>query len=521
MFTILFHADDIMQRNSVNPGKLSDWRICTTLLAGILVAIASAMVGCNGNAGSTAAPRARQTFTGVQLRIGCEELSIAREIARRAVTWSGRTGATVTVSTATECDVIIVRPGELGSRAVQRDAVPVPDEMRNSAHALQWSRLLSIWSDRLASWGGTPYGVPLAGESYVLAYRTDKFADGSSKYRRTISPPATWEDFAELAELFARDGGPSLAALPREPDGALREFHFVAACYDRLSLTGTDFNALMQNATKKEELTVSVLSFHHDANTGEPRLKTPAFVAAAKWYQRTAACRPKMANRDESDPVKDLLSGKAVMAIVSLAELGRIAKADGAADMRLGIAPLPGTKFWLDPATGQSKPPADKVRGVNFVPFFAAGGWIGTVRSGCQNPEAAFELLAEVGGLERSTEMLSDPSLGFGPFRVEHLDQPRETVWQRYGFDAERTQQLIAAVRHQTGSSLANPTVGLRGTDRAELLGLLASELAKVADGTATPEQAMAAADAAWRAGDAKRPTDALKLERRQAAGLR
>ncbi len=502
-----------MQRNSAFQGKLSDWRICTTLLVGILV-------GCNGDAGPTAVPKVRQVYAEIQLKIGCDDSSIAREIARRAAAWQARTGAIVHVSTVQDCDIVIVPPGELGARVARRDAIPVPGEIRNSAHALQWSRFLSIWSDRLASWGGEPHGVPLAGECYVLAYRADKFADGAAKFGRPIAPPATWEDYAELAELFARDGTPSLTALPRDADRALREFHFVAACYDRLSLSGTDFNNLIQNPAIRETSTVSMLSFHHDAVSGEPRLKRPAFAAAAKWYQRTARCRPKTANGD-SNPIRELKSGRAVMAIVSLSELGRIEKSDGAADRTIGIAPLPGTKVWLDPAIGEAKPPADQVRGVNFVPYFGGGGWIGVVRSSCQNPEAAFEFLAEVSGLERSTELLSDPALGFGPFRVEHLDQPRETVWQRYGFDVEQSKRLIAAIRHQTGSSLANPAVGLRGSDRADLLRLLAAELAKVADGTATPEKAMADADAAWREADAKRPPDAVKLERRQAAGLR
>lgn len=506
-----------MQWNSAIPGKLSDWRICITLLVGTLASLA----GCGGTAGPAAVPKPRLAFADIQLKIGSDDPVAAREMARRASAWRTRTGAAVEVSDTNACDIAIVPPGELGAWVARRDAVPVPDDMRNSAHALQWSRFLAIWSDRLASWGGDPRAVPLGGDCYVLAYRTDRFAEGLSKFGRPISPPATWEEFAELAELFARDGKPSLTARPGDPDRALREFHFVAACYDRLSLTGTDFNVLMQNDAKKSATTAALLSFHHDAETGEPRLKRPAFVAAAEWVRRTAACRPKSAGAGEPDQINELTSGTAVLAIVSLAELGRAAKVEGAADPRIGIAPLPGTKVWLDPATGAAQPPADKVRGVNFVPYFGAGGHIGIVRSSCKNPEAAFEMLAELSGLERSSELLSDPTLGFGPFRVEHLDQPRESVWQRYGFNVERNRQLVAAIRHQTGANLANPAVGPRGGDRAELLGLLAAEVAKVAAGTSSPERAMADADAAWRASDAKRPPDTLKLERRQAAGLR
>ena len=148
-------------------------------MAGIFVVSA----GCNGNGGSSAIPKARRPFADVKLKIGCDDPSIAKELVRRATAWSGRTGAAVEVSTLEDCDVAIVAPGELGARIARRDALPVPGDTRNSAHALQWSRFLSVWSDRLASWGGTPHGIPLAGESYVLAYRADILAGGTEKFK--------------------------------------------------------------------------------------------------------------------------------------------------------------------------------------------------------------------------------------------------------------------------------------------------------------------------------------------------
>lgn len=503
-----------MQPNSSFPGKLSGWRICTIATVGLALA---GWIGCSGSAGPVVAPKPRQAFAGVVLKIGCADAAAAREIVRRTTAWCNKTGARVEVAPVAECEVAVISPAELGVWMARKDALPVPDEMRNSAHAVQWSRCLAVWSDRLASWGGTPHGIPIAGDGYVLAYNADKFVEGSKRFKRPIAPPATWEDFAELAELFAKDGTPSLPALPADPDRALREFQFVAACYDRPALTGTDFTAQMQVADKKDASTAAMLSFYHDIATGEPRLNLPAFLEAAKWWKRTAACRAKVGS---DSAIASVAKGQAVMGVVSLAELGQLAKADGAAPAAIGLAPLPGTKVWYD-AKGSAKPPADKVRGVNFVPYFGTGGWIGVVRPTCTNPEAAFELLAEVSSLDRSTELLSDPTLGFGPFRVEHLDQARESVWQRYGFDAGRSQQLAQAIRLHTGSGLANPAVGLRGVDRTELLGILAGELAKVASGTTSPEDALKAADAAWRAADAKRPAEELKLERRQAAGLR
>lgn len=477
-------------------------------------------MGCTGGGTPSVLPKSRQSFSDATLAVACSDGALASEFVRRSAAWRSRTGATVKIGNPADCDISVIPPGDLGQFMAKNDALAVPDELRSTAHSIQWTRLLSTWSERLATWGGVPYGIPLAGESCVLVYDRRKFADAETRAKRTIAPPVTWEEFADLAELLARDGRPSLPALPADPDRALREFHFIAACYDRTALSGTDFTSLMQKAGNKESVTASMLAFHHNLSTGEPQLNRPAFVEAARLVKRLAACRPKSGG-ETVDPLASLAKGDAAMAVVSLAELGRMTRADGAAPDAVGVAPLPGTKVWFDPRTGRATPPADNVRNVNFVPYFGAGGWMGIVHKRCRNPEAAFELLAELSGLDRSTELISDPALGFGPLRVEHLDPSRESVWQRYGFDADRSRKLAVAIRQQAGTGLANPVVGLRGADRAELLKLLAAEVAKLAAGAATPEEAMKAAESAWRKADSARPAESLKAERLLAAGLR
>jgi ABC-type glycerol-3-phosphate transport system substrate-binding protein len=498
-----------MQTNSVIPGKLSAWVTCTAHAFAFLILLS----GCNPAPAPVVPTNSRQEFAGARIAFGGRDESTTREFLRRAGTWMKRTGATVEFST--DPDVVLLEPGELGTAIARDDLRPVPDDMRNSAHTLQWSRCLTVWSERLSGWGGLIYGLPLAGESYVLAYRTDLLEQAATKWKVAIPPPSTWEDYAELAEGFAMGGGPALPKPPRDPSQALREFTFAAACFDRPALTGSEFTSRLRS-DKERSQAAEMLAFHHELTTGEPRLMKPAFRAAAELWKRTARCRSAAMS---DDPMAELAAGRAVMAIVSLVELGRASKTDGAIDRRIGIAPLPGTRIWFD-ADGKPQPPADKVRGVNFVPVFGLGGWIGVVRNRCQNPEAAFEFLAELSSLDRSTELLSDPALGFGPFRVEHLDSSRETIWQRYGFDAERSRQLAAAVRFQTAAGLAVPTVGLRGPDRTELLRLLSAELDKLGSGSTTAEQALSAADAAWRKADAARPKDSLLTERRKAAGL-
>ncbi len=505
-----------MQPKSANPGKLSGWATCTIWPTLAILALA----GCGGADAPVVPPKPRLPFSSQTISLGSDDPAIAELFHRRSGVWASRTGAVVERKPSASADIVIVRPGDLGRWVAARGTTPVPDDLRNSAHALQWSRCLPVWSERLANWGGSIHALPLAGESYVLTYRTDRFAEASQRWKRPVAPPASWEDFAELAIRFAQDGVPCLPAVSADAERTLREFHLIAACYDRPAMTATDFATRQQAGDKGLARTESLLGFHHDPATGEPRLTSPAFQAAARWLRRTAVARPKSPHADDANPAAALAAGRSAMAILSLAELGRLPKTDGALPREIDLAPVPGTKVWFD-AAGAEQPPADKVAGINYVPYVGAAGWLAIVRPAAAHPDTCFELIAELSGLERSTELLSDPALGFGPFRIEHLDPSRDAIWQRYGFDAERSRKLALAVRHQIGSGLAFPAVALRVPEREALLGILAQQLAGTIAGPTDPIAALKAADAAWRADDAKRPKDALQTERRHAAGLR
>nr|WP_168219342.1 extracellular solute-binding protein [Limnoglobus roseus] len=448
---------------------------------------------------------------------------------RRAGAWAKKTGATVSFAPpgTPNADIVVIRPTELGAWVAKNDTRKLPDELRDANNPLQWSRYLIVETERLASWAGEAQSIPLAGEAYLIAYRADRLADPkagqdySAKFGRPLAPPATWEEFADIAEFFADRGQPSLPSLAEDPERVLREFHFVAACYDRQAIAGTTFTAQMKDGASRDTPISKMLAFHHDIETGQSRLLKPAFVETAKWLPRVARCRMKADGAGKADPIAALVSGPAVMAVVSLRELGRLPKDGGAAPPTIGVAALPGTKVSFDGKDGQPRSAGDNGKGANFIPYFGAEGWLGIVRNSCPDPAAAFDLLSELSRLERSAELLSDPTLGFGPFRAEHLDQAHESIWQRYGFDEKRSRQLADAVRRSVDVGLANPVIAARGPDQADQMAILARELAPVAAGTRSPEEALAAADAAWRKADSTRPPEALKAERRQSAGLR
>jgi ABC-type glycerol-3-phosphate transport system substrate-binding protein len=199
------------------------------------------------------------------------------------------------------------------------------------------------------------------------------------------------------------------------------------------------------------------------------------------------------------------------MGIVSLDELAHLR--DGRKRVTgFAVAPLPGSEAYLDPQTGKLVPSPD-----NYVPHHA-GGWLGVVRTSCKHPDAAWDLLAELGGPARSLEIIA--AGGYGPTRDTHLDRDRLVAWFGYGLDDEQSKALQDSLRTNVAKAVRNPTFGLRGPEHPELTAALAGELSQLIAGKIPADRAMSQAAAAWRKIAASVPPDQWKLWRRHSVGL-
>ncbi|MGL4422650.1 MAG: hypothetical protein ACRCZF_18420 [Gemmataceae bacterium] len=433
--------------------------------------------------------------------------------------WSSRTGGTVVPTTdAATADIRILNPAGLGALIRSTPLRTVPELLRQDDSPLRWSRIVTIYRERLTAWEGEVVGVPLAGEARVLITRADKLADPQhrsgfqSKFGRPLVPPTTYEEIADIAEYFASTGAASLPPTPA-PERLLHEFHLLAACYDRPALTDT-------NIARKEPLTMRyagdrALTFHHDLTTGLPRLTSPGFVQAASWLARVQKHRMSGTNLD---PVAALGDGSAVLAILTLSEVARLPRTNDMIQPRFGVGALPGTRVYYDAETKAANPPFDRVKGINFVPYLGSNGLIGVVPQSAAQPETAFELLAELASPDKSLDRLADPTRGFGPFRTDQLESARDTLWQNYGFDTERSKEFANAVRMNLGISLANPVLVPRAPDQAPREEQLAKGVLRAATGALPPEQALAEVQQLWIEADKQNPQAALW--RRLSAGL-
>ncbi|CAN5347111.1 hypothetical protein BH11PLA2_BH11PLA2_51610 [soil metagenome] len=476
----------------------------------LISVLALATVGCPSNTPPPTVTVVPKPFAGMTLKIGGMDTELTKALYNRAQGWATRNDAKIILVTEEAADVTFVTPAVVGIAAALDLSLSVPEELKTLEHPGQWIRILPVDRDRLSGWVGEPRAFPVSGEGAVLVLRTDLLSDPAvtakhvAKFGKTLPAlPGTWDDIAEIAETFAEL---NKAALPRET--VLSDFLRVAACNDRVALAESDL--LKTDSLQKSK--AGMLSFLHDAASGEPRLTTPGFVAAAAWTKRVQPGRTQAT----VETVTALSEGKIVMAVLTLAELARLPKEAGQVAKQFAVAPLPGSRSAFDSAT-QTTVDFSTRTGGNYVPYFSAGTF-GLVRKQCVNAAAAWDLLADLGGPARSLELLSETRLGCGPFRAEHLEQSREMIWQRYGFDAERTTALADALRRSIAVAIANPALTVRSTDASELMKLLEKSVTAAASGTLSPAAAMEQANDAWKQHDARIPQ--AKEWRRRSAGL-
>jgi ABC-type glycerol-3-phosphate transport system substrate-binding protein len=472
----------------------------------ILGVMAAVLVGCGGKPPRPAPPPPR--FEGVKLTIACADPVYGRVVEREAAGWALTHGATVRVLVApkdvSEADIVVDRPGPFADAAAKGAYLPYPAEYRSAGHAGQWLNIHEIYRTRMAAWGGQILGVPLGTEALVLVYRADLYTDKSTQSRyqvamkRALAPPATWEDLVDQAAFFTKENGKPALGHASQSD-LLALFHAMAACFER-EATATLPKELV------ELFAVSSLNFHHDLQTGKPRLHSAGFQAALQTLKNL---QPSLAPAGTQTDA--LIQGHAVLAVVPLRTLALL---QAACKFPLGIAKLPGTRTHLDWRTNRI---VSAKSGVNFVPYLDATGNIGAVTKGCQQTEAAFELMAWLSGPTVTLKTIGDPSLGYGPWRAEHTAPTARGLWAGYNLDPTQTDQLMAAMQPAT---TINPVVAPRGPATAQTLEILGKHLSRLVTTPATVAECTTAIETEWAAADGVyNPADVLRW-RKLAAGL-
>jgi multiple sugar transport system substrate-binding protein len=459
---------------------------------------------------------------GKTLKVACPSGPPAAVVRKYSTTWSNREGAAVEVSeyegsagpeSVKGADIWVIAPAVLSRKAAAGLVRPLPPTFTSADSKFDWTDLLPIYRERLLVWDRKRCALPIVGEAPLFIYRADYLTDPAraaayeKKFGHKPVPPATWEEFADLAEHFrdTASGGPAPSLPPLPADDRLldREFFTIAACYARRAISP-------EEAERPDKLD-QLFSFQYDQATGEPRIDAPGFVYALNLLKRLQKCRPAGTTSDLADAFK---TGQAALGIADVHVLANIQKVRGLAD-KAGVGRMPGGGRWFNYTSGQEIPTPEG----NRVPYLGSGGWLAVVPLGAAEPDAAFSLLADLAGRERSGQVVVDPIWGGRPIRRDQVEHSR---WETFGLDAERTKQLRSAMSQTlVHPAVLNPAVRLRTTTEATHEAALLKELRAFlqADGG---DAARTLTDVAtrWAAMDHERDVNAVLDDYRISVGL-
>ena len=111
-------------------------------------------------------------------------------------------------------DVIVVRHRLLGALVQKGQVQPIDaflaDSSLHDASFTPAQQLFPNWWRELSSYGGRTYGYPYTGLTTFLCYRKDLLNDAANqrnfraRYHRDLKPPASWQEYTQLAEFFTR-----------------------------------------------------------------------------------------------------------------------------------------------------------------------------------------------------------------------------------------------------------------------------------------------------------------------------
>jgi len=440
--------------------------------------------------------------------------------------WAARQGARVEVvaydpRTGPEgvegADVWVVAPADLPCWAAAGGLTAVPEEYTQRQNPYAWMSLLPLYRRQLLVWDRTVSGLPLLGESPLCCFRSDLLEDPAhqqafqAQYGRPLRRPkefaeVTWEEFADIADYFQRHHpsgrpAPSLPPLPADDEGLDREFYSVAACFARRAVAAAED----PGADHQDE----VFSFHYDLQSGAPRIASPGFVHALELLRRLQQYRPPGTSAAPAEAFRD---GQAVLCLTDASWLPAFQSNPRLRD-KFGICRMPGGGLYFDYRSGQKR------RAVaNRVPYLGSAGWLAVVPRTARHAEAAFALLADLSGPERSAQVALEPRWGGGPVREEHLNRDR---WDAFDLDRERTAALKETLQQTLlHPQMTNPVLCLRIPDQAAHRAALVKELRAALAGQKKPAQALEAAARRWSELDQARGMEDHRAEYRMSLGL-
>jgi multiple sugar transport system substrate-binding protein len=351
---------------------------------------------------------------------------------------------------------------------------------------IEWEDILPVYRERIVTWGGKIFAVPVDGDCHIFYYRKDALenpeyqAKFKEKYGYDLPvPPRTWKEVRDIAEFFNgwdwdNDGRPEYGVVEarRKDDQAYWTFFSRAAGY--VSIPGQPGGLFF------------------DPETMKPLINSPGHVKALEDYIEIMKFGvPGMINMDSGEIRTVFIAGEAAMAI-DWGDIGVMAETDPSSVVKgkVGFAILPGSTTVWDYKKGEwvqfDEP--------NQAPYLAFGGWVAAIDAKSQNLEAAYDFISFLASPANSYRSVTTSETGFNPYRYTHF----ETLsgWVGFGFGADAAAEYLAAIQETIGHPNVQPDLRIPGG--ARYFEALDAELALAAAGQKSPQEALDAVAEAW-----------------------
>ena len=465
--------------------------------AAIVILCAAVMV--LGGLGSSQA-LAEKRFEGVEITVFTQTPPfIVKPVWMFGPDWEKKTGGKVRVISAAwaelypkmfssfamgakKYDIILFPAAWLADFASNEFLVPL-DTFIAADPEIDWLDILPVYRERISTYAGTTYAIPMDGDNHIFYYRRDAIenpeyqAKFKAKYGYDLAPPKTWKQVRDVAEFFN--------GWDWDGDGE-KEYGVVEAMRkdDQAYWTYFSRTAALTSIPGQPQ------GLFFDPETMKPLINDPGHVKALEnWIEILEFGVPGMINMESGDIRGVYTVGEAAMAI-DWGDIGVMADTSPESTVKgkVGYSILPGTtktwdyvkKTWVD------------FPEVNHAPYLAFGGWLAAIDAKSDNVEAAYDFLSFLGRPENSYICVTTPETGFNPCRKSHFE--KLAGWYGYGF--VHPEDYLGAIEATIAHANVQPDIRIPGA--ARYFEALDVQLSMALAGAKTAKQALDDAAKEW-----------------------
>jgi multiple sugar transport system substrate-binding protein len=356
---------------------------------------------------------------------------------------------------------------------------PVPHDVLCTLNASNWSKFVA----QSAQWNGKFQGVPLKGNTHLLWYRLDLFANTQyqqqfkAKYGYDLAPPKTWNQYYDVCQFFNtfswNSTGKSYGCVETmgRAQGAVYFLIGRAAGYSKVP---GDPN------------------FFFDSKTMKPLINNAGWVQALTDFKKAINVGPPGAASLGFADTRPLFEGGSAAITVDWDDpMGLSLQSDSKITGKLGAALVPGgarlynyaSKQWQDTPQG------------NSAPFLAVTTWLWTVPKSAKYSAAAWDLVTFLNNQSAHPVLVATPAAAAAPtYDTDYALSEKYFIAE--GATPSNVKSFLDA--HKAGVENPNAVLDLRIPGGGDYYNALDTQFSRGMSGELTPQAALDAAYADW-----------------------